>query len=243
LQDPPAFTDFVVGLYSHEESGGANPRWPGSSLVVRAVTTPILCPLPEALQLARAALRLDSQLDTKIVRHLGTPARNWPESASDDDILHVLEVIDAISDCQRLILFLMKWVKAPNPRVKSKAVKLIARACRNPSWAKVILSDPDHRTRANLIEGLGLQTGAQIKAVLIEGTADSDPRVALNALLALSRNGGVRSYQTICKLAHDRRPEFRRAAEWALRQMDAGVTMEQEDTGANPSTSVPHRTA
>jgi hypothetical protein len=234
LEDPPAFIDFVVDLFDHTEAKGLPPRWPGSNLVVRALSTPALCPLPEALRLARAAVRLDNRLDSKILRHLTTPARRWPESATDADILHVLEVIDAVSDCERLVFFLMKFVKSPNPRLKSKAVKLIARACRNPGWAKVILSDPDHRTRANLMEGLGLQTGAHVKSLLTEGAKDSAPRVALNALLALSRSGDTLSYQRICELAGDSRPEFQRAAEWALRQIDAAT---------NPSTSVPHQTA
>ena len=200
---------------------GTNSAWLDSTLIIRAVTTPALCPLPEALRLARAASRFDNRLDSKILRHLTTPARNWPESAPDSDILHVLEVIDAVSDCERLMLFLMRFVKAPNPHLQSKAVKLIARACRNPGWATVILSDPDARTRANLMEGLGAQDGPQIETLLRQGAADPVARVALNALLALSRKGDTESYQTICRLARDHRPDFKRSADWALKQLPA----------------------
>lgn len=237
VHDPPAFSDFVVDLFDHPMSNSKDSRWPGSNLVVRAVTTPALCPLPEALRLAHAAARLDTRLDAKILLHLTTPARAWPESASEGDILHVLEVIDAVSGCERLMIFLMKFVKSPHPRIRSKAVKLIARACRNPGWAKVIMSDRDSRTRANLVEGLGLQTGTHIKALLREAASDPDPRVALNALLALSRNGDTVSHQRICQLARDHRPKFQKAAEWALKQMDT------DPLTATLSTTVPHPTA
>jgi hypothetical protein len=221
IRNAPPFCDFVENLFDKAVSDGTNSTWLDSTLVVLVVTTPVLCPLPEALRLARAASGFDNRLDSKILLHLNTPARNWPESASESDILHVLEVIDAISDCERLMFFFMQFVKGPNLHLRSKAVKLIARASRNPSWASVILSDPDARTRANLMEGLGTQTGPQIETLLRQGATDPDPRVALNALLALSRNGDKESYETICRLAHDHRPEFQRAAEWALKQVPA----------------------
>ena len=237
IQNPPVFGDFMVDLFDHA-SDEPNPRWLDSKLVVRAVTTPQLCPLPEALRIAYAAARVDSRIDCKILSHLTTPARDWPESASDADVLHVLEVIESISDCERLVLFLIKFVRSPHPHVRSKAVKLLAGACRNPSWATVILSDPDARTRANLMQGLGSQTGAHIEKLLRQGAKDPDPRVALNALLGLSRNGDTQSYKRICDLTRDQRPEFRKAAEWALQEIQSSpfLAMDSEDTGFTLST-------
>src|SRR5277367_1722972 len=87
LQYPPIFADFVADLFDQAVALGIDSLWPGSSLIVRAVTTPELCSLPDALRLARAAARFDDRLDSKILRHLATPARNWPESATDADIL------------------------------------------------------------------------------------------------------------------------------------------------------------
>jgi hypothetical protein len=227
---PPSFCDFVVDLFDKAATDGRERRWLDSILIVRAITTPALCPLPEALRLARAASRIDDRLDSKILRHLTGPDRRWPESASDNDVLHVLEVIDAISDGERLMLFLIQFTRSANPRLRSKAVKIIARACSSPNWATVILTDPDPRTRANLMEGLGSQTGPQIERLLRQGAADPDARVAVNALLALSKNGDAVSYETICRLAHDHRSTFRKAAEWALKQINppASPAMDQK---------------
>src|SRR5580704_12510317 len=72
IQNPPVFSDFMVDLFDHAPDETNRP-W-DSNLVVRAVTTPQLCPLPEALRIAYAAARVDSRMDCKILGHLTTPA-------------------------------------------------------------------------------------------------------------------------------------------------------------------------
>ena len=79
LRSAPPFCDFVENLFDKAVADGVNNASLDSTLIIGIVTTPALCPLPEALRLARAASRLDNRLDSKILRHLTTPARNWPE--------------------------------------------------------------------------------------------------------------------------------------------------------------------
>jgi len=176
--------------------------------------------------LARAAARLGDPLDSKIIEHVARASRTWPEEVPEAEIVRTLEVIDAISDCERLVFSLMKFTKLPQPRLRSKAVKLMARGSRNSGWVARVIADPDPRARANLIDGLAEQTG-DLVALLKQGAQDSHHRVALTSLLALCRGGDQASCEEIRRLAKDGDPNFRRAAEWALGQLQEAAPIQE----------------
>jgi hypothetical protein len=223
MSNPPPFCDFVAGAL--EKSAATGKPWSlshlrmDSAMVVHAISVPELCPLDGALRMARAASRLDDRLDCKLLDHLATSSPGWPLAVPETKIVNALEVIDEISDCSRIMLPLMTLAKLPQPRLRSKAIKLMARGSRNPRRAKLLLADADPRTRANLIEGLGAQTTDQITALLREAAQDTNHRVAVTALLGLCRAGDEDSCEEIRKLACDGDPNFRKAAAWALRQL------------------------
>jgi hypothetical protein len=115
----------------------------------------------------------------------------------------------------------MKFLTLPPHQLRSKAVKLIARARRNPGWAESILADSDPRVRSNLIDGLAQQRGAQIDILLRKGAADPHHRVSIAALLQLCQRGDEPSCEKIRRLAREGDPPNRRAAEWALSKIDS----------------------
>ncbi len=223
MSNPPPFCDFVAG--GLEKRAATGKAWTlshlrmDSAMVIRAISIPELCPLHEALRLARAAKQLDGRLDSKLLQHLANSFPGWPDDLPEAEIVNALEVIDEISDCASIVLPLMMLTKLRQPRLRSKAVKLMARGSRNAGWAKLLLSDNDPRTRANLIEGVGAQTGDQITVLLREAAQDTNHRVAVTALLGLCRAGDQASCEEIRKLASDGDPNFRKAAAWALRQI------------------------
>lgn len=221
--DPPPFFEFVVEALEKDAATGK----PGelssllmdSTLVLRVVSDPAMLPLAEAIRLARAAARLDSRLDDKILRRLTDSARKWPDAVPEAEMLHVLEVIDAISDCQRLVIPLMKFAKLRSKELRSKAVKLMGRSNRNAGWVETILSDADPRIRSNLIEGIAAQNWDNADALLRKATHDPHHRVAVTALLALCRSGDQQSCEAIRQLSVDGDPNFKMAAEWALKEL------------------------
>ncbi len=219
----PPFFPFVVEAVEKDAAAGR----PGpvsaplmeSGLVAGAVSGPQILALPDAVRLARAAAKLDDRLDDKLMTRLTGPPRAWPAGVPETEIAHVLEVIDEISDCRRLVMPLMKFLKLPQKQLRSKAAKLIARASRNADWAETVLKDADPRVRANLIDGIALQDGPQIEVLLREAATDPHHRVAVTALLGLCQRGDQSSCEQIRRLALEGDDAHRAAAVWALRQL------------------------
>ncbi len=202
-----------------------------NTVVPAAIANPAVLGLEDALQLARSAVEVDSGLDHRILRHLARPSRTWPSEVPNAEIMRVLIIIDAISGCERLVLPLTKFAKLSQPHLRSKAVKLLARAHRSTNWASLILKDPNPRVRSNLIEEIAGQIGVEAGPLLRKGAEDPHHRVATTSLLALTRLGDQNSRQRLEDLALNGDEMTRRAAAWALGQLET-----------NPSTSSPHPT-
>jgi hypothetical protein len=220
----PPFLSFVLEAVERDAAIGhvspASGPLMDSGLVIHALSEPPFLELADAIRLAKAAVKLDYRLDDKLLNRL-TGSSRWPAGVPKAECVRVLEIIDAISDCQRLVLPLMRFLKLPPHQLRSKAVKLIARARRNPGWAESILADPDPRVRSNLIDGLAQQRGEQIDILLRKGAADPHHRVSIAALLQLCQRGDQPSCEKIRRLAREGDPPNRRAAEWALTKIDS----------------------
>ncbi len=238
---PPPFVPFLLEVLEPDAvSGRPSPTSAAlmdSGLLIHALSEPAILELGDAIRVAKAAVKLDYRLDDKLLSRL-TGSSRWPAGVPNAECARVLEVIDAISDCQRLVLPLMKFLKLPPHQLRSKAVKLVARARRNPGWAEAILADPDPRVRSNLIDGLAQQRGDQIDILLRKGAADRHHRVALAALLQLCQRGDQPSCEKIRRLAREGDAPHRRAAEWALTQIDSSNPV--PEVAETPST---HHTA
>jgi hypothetical protein len=219
----PPFFPFVVEAIEKDAAigrpGPLSAPFMDTGLVLRAISNAEILALPDAVRLARAAAKLDDRLDDKLLNRLTGPPRQWPYDVPESETAHVLEVVGEISDCRRLVMPLMKFLKLPQKQLRSKAVKLIARASQNPGWAEILLTDDDPRVRANLIDGIALQDGPQIDILLRRASADSHHRVAVTALLGLCQRGDQSSCERIRRLALEGDDAHRVAAEWALRQL------------------------
>lgn len=234
--DPPPLFDFLISAVEASPKPAALAfTLLDSGAIMRAISDPSLLSLPQAIQLAQAAARLDESLDHKILSDITSSAHNWPHDIPRQQTMRVLQVIDAISDCRRLVIPLMKFLKLPHRHLRSKAVKLLARACHNAAWADSVLNDADPRVRSNLVEGLAHRLGKSAIPLLKKAANDPHHRVAITALLALTRLGDADSRGLLEKLAAEDHPERKRAAVWALERLAKGAV--------NPSNEVPHPTA
>jgi len=244
---PPPFFDFViVPLEFDAENGGVSALSAlllKINLVAHAVSSPNLCPPSQAIRLARAASRVDPHFDQAILEYLCRPPRKGPEDVPEAEILHTLGVIDAISDCDRLVEPLLRFLKLSQRRVRS--IKLLAMANRSPEWAEEIFADPNPRVRSNLIEGISTQTLDYVVPLLRKAAKDKHHRVATTALLGLSRRGDRPSYDLLLHYAGASNPEFKMAAEWALGQINTDKDGPPQNVEESPtlSTSAPHQSA
>lgn len=230
-KNPPPVLDFLLNLLeSRDKPGALITALLENGVVATAISNPAVMSLDQAIRLARAAMRLDRRLDIKILRHL----TGRPHDAPSQEMMRALKVIEAISDCRCLVIPLMKFVKLPQRHLRSKAVKLLARASRNGGWADSILNDSDPRVRSNLIEGVVEQLGQKAIPLLRKAATDSHHRVAITSLLALARFGDEPSRHILETMAVESSDWHQRAAAWALRQLAADAT------AVNPSSEVPH---
>jgi len=221
---PPFFSFSLDAIEKDAASGRPGPASAplmDTGLVIHALSEPEMLESADAIRLAKAAVKLDYRLDDQLLNRLADLPRESLSKEQEAKAARVLEIVDAISDCQRLVMPLMKFLKLPQSQLRSKAVKLISRARRNSTWAETILTDPDPRVRSNLIDGLAEQSGDQIDGLLRKGAADKHHRVAVGALLQLYLRGDQASFEKLTLLASESDPPHRRAAEWALGQIEA----------------------
>ena len=232
IPDDPDLSFIDFALQSAQTDASALSTLLGSGVLAHVMTSPDLSDLSQAISLAKACAKLESNTDVKILESVTHPTA--PDAARQTQVMRALEIIDAISDCRRLVMPLLKFARIPDAKIRSKAVKLMARASQNGAWLHSILSDADPRVRANMLEGLSCQLGKSAEPLLRLAARDSHHRVSTTALLCLARTGDEASRKKLEELTGDERELHARAASWALQKLSAA---------AIPSSTTPHPSA
>jgi hypothetical protein len=144
--------------------------------------------------------------------------REVSAGSSDDALLVGLEILDAISERDRLVLNVLRLLKHENPKLRSKAALFIARRRPHLRWVSDLSQEPDARVRANTLESLfGIQEPF-ILPLFRQHVNDENNRVAGNAILGLYQLGETASIQHVEQMAKDERPLFRNTAVWVMGQ-------------------------
>ena len=229
-ENAASFLDFALTAAEADAAAGR----PGSAtsvlletgVAIQVITSPDLCPLEQAVQLAAAFARLDGTIDARILHAISG-------SAETGRIMRALELIEVISDCRRLLIPLMKFARVSDEKVRSKTIKLMARASQNGAWMDSILADRNPRVRANLVEGLCAQMGKAAEPLLRRAVKDPHHRVCTTALMCLAQLGDAASRVALEELTGDGRELHARAANWALEKLKP----------ADPASTAPHPAA
>jgi hypothetical protein len=215
--DPLAFLQAAVRVIKSAPSSLRGVQFMVSLLAANNLLLLTLCDpaldLAQAASLARMALQLDPMMDVALAKKvadataLGEPLPNAGR---------LMDVLGEISTGNRITSSLMRLWRSSDPQMRSKAVLLIGRSNRSVQWAQSRLAETDPRIRANAVEALwGLDT-AEAKAVLRAAAADSNNRVAGNALFALYAMGDDSAIPEMLKMAASDCPQFRCSAAWAM---------------------------
>lgn len=166
----------------------------------------------EAEDIARTAIRLDPQAEIDLARRLAGQCSTMSLAA----VMRLLDILEEVADCKRILPSLLSLRRAPDPRVRSKVVLMIARSNRSAGWAKKCLADPDPRTRASAVEGLWHNGSGDARDVLQAAARDRNNRVAANALFALHRLGDPSTVAQLVRMGRSDAPLFRASAAWAM---------------------------
>jgi HEAT repeat protein len=128
----------------------------------------------------------------------------------------VLRLLSEHSDGSRLVPGLMPLIRSADSRLRARAALLIARGTRSEALAAQLLTDPDPRVRANVLEGIAdWLSGPQL---LRESIRDPHHRVVTTAAVALERHDPEEAARVLRACAENGDWRFRAAAAWAIGQ-------------------------
>jgi hypothetical protein len=239
VSDPTAFAIAAVRLLATTEDPPPGMKYVADLMVSGDLLLDLLldCGALEtqpALALARILASAEPQLDVRLIRKMQANARGEMCKVEPQVAVRVLKVVTAISDCTRLSSYLIQLLRHPSPNVRSQAALLIGRANLNVDRVRGLMGSDDPRLRANTVESLWGQSGANVKTILKEAAADKHGRVALNALVGLYLCGERQVCRRIAELASSSDPVIRAGAAWAMgetgdAQFDEVLTKLEQD--------------
>ncbi len=199
-----------------------------NDLLLAALADPQAFQLTAAVTLAKNLYRMDGHLDAKLLKQVLQDDALDPDTYDIDALERVLEIVDAVSDCKRLVPILMKLQRHPDARIRSKVALLLVRAHRNADWLAQQLANEDPRVRANAIEGmLDTRPGEKEVALLWEASKDKHHRVSSTALLVLIKNGQEKASGQLAQMAGSMSELTRAAAAWAMGMTGDPAWMEE----------------
>ncbi|HWR51979.1 MAG TPA: HEAT repeat domain-containing protein [Bryobacteraceae bacterium] len=175
---------------------------------------PAVASLDDEITVARALGPQDPQLDRKLARRLLDCLRAKPRDETRAE--RILSIAAAVSEPARIAPLLSQLLTDPNPRLRSKAVLLHARASRDPRVVEALLDEPNPRVRANAIEALWGIDSPEARAVLQRAARDSHNRVAGNALLGLVTLNDTQAAARVRELAESEDARLRATAAWVM---------------------------
>jgi hypothetical protein len=175
-------------------------------------------PFPVALAMAREISAVEPLFEARLMRKMLENAGGNPAAVPPGIALRVLKMIDAISDCSRITVYLMQLERHRSAEVRSKAALLLGRGNVNLRRVRNLLASEDDRLRANAVESLwGLNT-PQSRDILRDAASDPHRRVAVNALVGLCKAGESDARNRLIELSAGSDPVSRRAAVWGMGQ-------------------------
>lgn len=203
LHRPPSYAvRFVAGLLSFED-------------IVQMLLDLHRQSRERALTVAAKLQRSDPRFDTLFLkRYADKDSVLW----SDVELLVALDILDAVSERDRLVLGVSKFLRHANPKIRAQAAKFLAR--RRPYLGLItdLEREADPIVRAGLIEGLYERKEEFVPGLFRRHVKDLDHKVAGSALFGLYRIGDPGSIQLIDEMAKDSRPEFRDTSAWIMGQ-------------------------
>lgn len=134
--------------------------------------------------------------------------------------MKAMTMVHELELCQNLSPLLIQMCQDANPRLRSKAVAMLAEIDAVPPDVIIerALNDSDARVRANAVEVLEAKRQVQFLPLLAQRARSAHNRERANAIKALHKmRVGTASNQLVAMM-QDTRPEHRISALWALRQ-------------------------
>jgi hypothetical protein len=181
-------------------------------------------PLYQSIAAAKELMKTEPRADMELAMLL-FPRAPTNTAAGVKVAVRALEILDAISVGNRLVITVSHLTGHSDPMLRSKAVAFIGRRVRDLGWAKAHLSESDPRVQANLIESLWGQVSDECAEVLLQFSKSANNRVAGNAAHGLYLIGHEKAVDCIRSMTENPQSAFRITAAWLIgKSADPGLT-------------------
>ncbi len=127
-----------------------------------------------------------------------------------------LDILDAISEGDLLVPTVLKLLKHPNPKIRSKAALFVGSRTQNVAWAASRGQEYDPRVRANILESLFGLDSEVVHQIFRNHVADENNRAAGNAVLGLYQLGDSESIPLIYEMGKHVEARFRNTCAWLM---------------------------
>jgi len=204
-QDEPGSTYLLVLLLSR-------------GLIVSHVLRDEVFAPQELTEIARRLAKVDPNFGVKLLQSvLPDPFETAStEPAAVNVRLRLMDVLQTVSDGSRLLPLMMRLLRDPDARVRSKAALLVGRAKLSTRWVEECLTAEDARVRANAVESIWDMDSEEVRVLLWDLLSAPDNRSVGNSLIGLYRMGDAGAIEQILLMAQDTRDLFRSTAAWVM---------------------------
>jgi hypothetical protein len=169
-----------------------------------------------AIALSKKIAQCDPRFDTQLADHILRPANGVePEDAV---YCTVLDLLDVVSEGDRLVPHILKLLRNANSKIRSKAALFVGSRTQNLAWATTHSQEFDGRVRANILESLFGLNSDTVQQLFRNHIEDENNRCRGNALIGLYRMGDVGSIPLIYNMAKHPEPRFRNTCAWLMGQ-------------------------
>jgi len=176
----------------------------------------------EALEIAGLAQRV-GPFGLQLMGMLSEYSSDLGDGA-EDIVVRGLDVIDNLGPTANLLLPLIKFLRRPSPKVRSKAAKILGKLTSNEFWiGRHTAEFEDARVRSNLLEAVAQNREydqGQLRKLLEHAARDSHRRVSTTALHCLARMGDLPSLAQLNLRRKDPDPATRKSADWAVAELE-----------------------
>lgn len=168
--------------------------------------------LESSLCIARAVMEHEPRLDVCLAKSLLNTG-HMTEAARHRG----LAILEKLGSAGRLIPILIQFLRDRDSRIRSKAALMFGQIMTARGIVERLMGDTDPRVRASFVQGLWYRTGGDPRPLFRRALADSDHRVAGNALVGLHRLGETRDVvKQVGNMTRHREALFRATAAWVM---------------------------
>jgi hypothetical protein len=172
----------------------------------------------ELTAIARKLSKVDPQFVLKSLQSV-LPDSHETAAADPSSVslrLRLMDVLQSVPESQSILPVMRRFLRDPDPKVRSKAALLVGKTNQSARWVEDCLGAVDSRVRANAVESLWNVDSQGVRTLLWNVLTDPDNRSVGNALFGLYRLGDVDVLEQILLMAQDPRDLFRSTAAWVM---------------------------